>query len=688
MQRCALIFRIRDFLILFLFSTLSLKSESLEELNFFYDEFVCEQKDITAEVGLTPICSETPPRPPGPIPPFPPAPPPPPSPPSPPPPPVRPVPPLNKKGYFPVIVTNNTGLPSNEVFLFAYLPPSGVFQLVQAFPGQMVQIPVTSTTFSPNYSYTLNEFPVSTTGANDYLLYMPNGIPSARIYVSIQRPLFFSVTPPAGSQQVGLNSPASFLYNDPNFNVLYDFMELSLSNSLALGPPYIPSVPFMDTTQVDNFGLSIELGLFTFNPNAPTTKTQLIQNGQTASNLAGFTQSRETLLGILSANLTSPWNNLLIPFRSNPYSGSSPATYLRVLAPKTGGGGGIVEPQGGVYTIPIFPIDYLSNPIYGPGSYLDQLFAYYSTHSLYLQADLGTNNIYKGDVSLGDQFIFVDTQNSANSMTILKGQLTVGNMYSGTTPVHSSTASSLDQESLSGYFSCAFVVGLLGVPGVYDTSTTPLNKENLRTHIPLTTGTPVPPPYYNPTFVGGPWYDLYAKILHDNAILPTSPPYPGSRPTLGKCYAFDFDDKLGLSSTVAASALTPYSANIYADYFLNGVSILPTGVYDDATPYNLTFIIPSKHTLQFRQGPSGSYFPIVNNQTVSGAICTEANPFQLLYTSPSGVSVSVNLYPKFQFSTPNGTYGVAENNVVAGTLFTPTNNPTNPTDFTVTLPSF
>src|SRR6185437_13492194 len=122
-------------------------------LNFFYDQFVCEQKDITSEVGLTPICSENPPGPPGPFPPGPPAPPVPP----PPPPPLRPIPPLNKKGYFPLIITNNTGLPSNQVYLFAFTPTQ-VFQLVQTFPGQMALVPVTTGTYSPNYSYTLNEF--------------------------------------------------------------------------------------------------------------------------------------------------------------------------------------------------------------------------------------------------------------------------------------------------------------------------------------------------------------------------------------------------------------------------------------------------------------------------------------------------------------------------------------------------
>src|SRR6266568_1147895 len=79
-----------------------------DDLNAFYDEFVCEEKNITSDVKLTQPCTELPPIPPSPpgpprpprppFPPFPPLPPPPPPiPPSPPPP--GPPPPL--AGYLP-----------------------------------------------------------------------------------------------------------------------------------------------------------------------------------------------------------------------------------------------------------------------------------------------------------------------------------------------------------------------------------------------------------------------------------------------------------------------------------------------------------------------------------------------------------------------------------------------------------
>ena len=92
-----------------------------EDLNTFYNEYVCEEKNITSEVKLTQPCTELPPTPPGPPgPPRPPGPPIPPPihpfPPSPPP----PGPPGQVPGYMPLVLVNNAGLPNSEVYFVIF----------------------------------------------------------------------------------------------------------------------------------------------------------------------------------------------------------------------------------------------------------------------------------------------------------------------------------------------------------------------------------------------------------------------------------------------------------------------------------------------------------------------------------------------------------------------------------------
>jgi hypothetical protein len=416
-------------------------------------------------------------------------------------------------------------------------------------------------------------------------------------------------------------------------------------------------------------------------PNA--APVPLIQPGILTTNLAGFTQGRDALIATLLAGLlpAPSWGQLAVPFYTDPYTPGVPLTYLRVLAPKISGQTNFPQPISN-YVIPTFPSTYLTT--FTVNYLTTDLFPYYAGPPfLYIQADTGSGQTYKG-VASGSTFTFTSTTNPANVITIAQSDMTVANMFSGAIPV-TGMAPPNDQVAISAYFSTAFVVGLLGVATVFDSSMVPLNQANLRLHNPPPT---TMPPYYNPTFVGGPWYDLYAQLLHNNAIVPTNPPYSVPLPTLGLCYAFDYDDKLAISSSVTPNAATPTNDNIYALYTINSILTKPTGVFDDPASYDLYLNpLPSGYMFQYRQGTSGGWTTFVPMTTLTAVTSTKASPFQVLYTNTgTSASVIITLFPKYQFALPVNQYGQNEQNVIAGILFTP-DNPAAPTTFTLTMPA-
>lgn len=629
----------------------------------FYDEFLSEEKDIVATVDLT-----TPPSPVGSSTSTPPSP--------PPPPPTNPVAPAPVKGYFPIVISNQTTQSNSQVYvLITNNGETQILKLRGKFPGEMSSDSVSSTTFTPDYSYALTSFPTSTTGSNDFLIYVPNTMNSGRINFSIGTYLYFQNNTPT----LTLTAPISYTFSDPNFNVLYDFAELTITKLPAhpSHPEWVSYQPFLDTTQVDNWGLPIQLGLYTLNTNQPTVVTPYIPAGAPGTNPAGFSGNRDTLMTTIVAGLTSPWSNLAIPFYTTPYAPGAVSTYLRILAPKTGTAVTLPQPQLN-YAIPQFPLTYITSPT----NYLGTLFTFYVTNSLYIQADgtTGSGQTYQGTVAAGvvgsRTFTFTS---SSYSTTLLESSITTTQLYGTTLSFTTGSAPTNDITILQKYFGSAFSVGLLGVAGVFASSGTSLNGTTLVSHLPGSGG--VTPLYYTPAG-GYNGYNLYAQYLHANAILPTSPPYTAPLPTEGLCYAFDYDDTLGMSSTVSEPATTLSSSNVYAILTLGPIPTVPTGVFTDSTSYTLTFTIPARQTLQYRQGSSGPFLTATSGTPIAGVVSTSSNPFQIKYDN-----LNFTVFPKYQFLQPIDQYITNHNAVIQAAIFTP-NIAAAPTAFTITnLPS-
>ncbi len=592
------------------------------------------------------------------------------------------VPPAPVSGYFPIVISNGTGIPDSQVY-FLGLPNANTefFQLSGAFAGAMTTVPITTSTFSASsqYSYPLSALPQSTTGPHDYIIYVPYGN-SDRLYFSIGNPLYFLSNSGSASISIGNN------FYDPNYNVIYDFAEVTFRTAV---PPMAGDIDWtvtLDTTQVDSLALPIKLGFYTYNPANPSAVTPYIGGiGNPSTNPVGFAIARDTLInnivnGMTASSASNTWKNLALPFYTTPYSPTTPTTYLRVMSPKHGGP--VPQPKAN-YQIPEFPNGYLTNNGNGV-DYLNAIFTFYTSGtSLYLQTDAGggTGEIYKGTVS-GNLFTFVGQTHPSYTVTLDKTALTIENMFSGTPPMtNTGSTPSVDIGIMADYFASAFVLGLLGVPGLYTTAAIPLSEANLQTHLPKNSGT-LTPTYYTNNFtapMSDPGFDIYAQLLHQNAILPESPPFTNPYPTLGLCYAYDFDDTLGFSSAITPPATTPTSSNVYSIITLGLVSTVPTGVFDDASTYDLTFTFVGT-AFGYRQGSSGSFTSGTSPVNVTSITSTISNPFQIQY---NGTIYTV--FPKYQFLQPVNQYTSVQNAVIQGVTFTP-NSAMEPTGFTIALP--
>ena len=718
---------------LFVSVTLKAYGFNLEEINSFYDTFLCEERNELASFGLNSGC-ETPPTP-SPLPP-----PPIPSPPS------GTVPIGPQKGHFPVIIKNDSGVDPSKVFILASNPPikggsdGHLFNLVKQ-PGIMKACPLTANgvaVFASAYSIPLSMLPKANTGNNDYLLYFPFFQESVRVYISFDQKLFLSITPDPGlNNRYALNGPTQ-VFNNPNFNVIYDFVELTLSKVVSPENPKLPIQPFMDTTQVDSFGTPIKLEFCKYDQS--TGKDELFtQKNIIATSPAGFELSRTSLIRSIMDDFkmfSSTWKQLAIPFNSNPYSPGMEEIILRVLSPKlsVGGSSGVVpQPEGGEYTIPHFPKDFLVNSVYGKGenTIIDNLYAYYEAVSLYIEVEDGSEKVYKGDVtgSKGSrEFAFVsgtdtvvikesDFVSSTDSTNSAPG---INALYSGVTPIDAakSTAPGSDQAAIARLFSAAFATGLLG-GSVFETQDTPLNQLNLQKHIygenPWTSGRPPSvhtiPILYKYDFFGAgasPSHSVYSEILHKYGVAGITPSYPATAstgqaegyPQAGLVYSFDYDDSLGISSTVAlnttSGAELPKAPELlFARFTIQQVdttelAIINNAVYEDETPNELTFTFGTPAgRLKYRQGTEGDFQDLPSDKKVSGVIATSSNPFQIEYSSSDGSKVvTAALFPKFQFVQPVNEFSTNEESVFPSILFIPTNTPTAPTSFEVLIPPF
>ena len=647
-------------------------SNSKKQLETFYEEFLCEEKDDLASAGLTRPCTLTPPSPP----PGPPGPPIPPVPPPPPPPP--PLPPTSQTDFVPLVISNNTGLPDNEVYvLIKGIHPTGTGtngnQCYVDFSGDPalgsyfdITVGNSSCTFSRDHSYLLSSLPSLSPGYR--LVYLPY-LRSGRIYFSIKDPVWLD-TISAGGGEILDPSPTSF--RDVSYYTLYDKCEFSLVSTASGGmtPPTNPQdyQLFINPTAVDFFCLPILVQTIDQTTNMPICFNAGSCFGNFCS--AGLNLTRSQVfshvvpyLNFYDVSPTKVWDYLLLSYLNNPYSpasGSNIAGYLRISSPGKSTPQTVPppppppppSPPATFYEdFPAFPYDYLLNGTTYGYNYVDQLFDFYTTNTVKIDVSeiVGTGNcgsctcgpcaagsfIFTGQV-IGSDFVFNSTTTcmSANcpSSVSFSKPTTSFPFYAGAGLFSPPEVNNTPQAIITRQLTSAFDVGIL--PIALPSVTTPdnlLNAEFFQSYCSN-------PGYYTNnshwSSNTGPWYDLYSKTLHSfHAPL----------------YTFAYDDQLGQSGLLdPVGSQTPY---IYLTLGNLSGNVIPNP-YEDATSYTVTFQPGANRPVGYRQGTSGNFTMVTSNQVVGGIISNSSNKFQVKLQDADCVDQILTIYIKYQNIVP------------------------------------
>jgi len=511
---------------------------STNRLEGFYDEFLCEEKDITSEVGVTAPCTEAKP-------------------------PVfdscgavlsRPtVPPLamqaSSTALVPLVLVNNTGLPDTDVYFLMYGrevtgctasgPTVGSFSFVSFGPqpgpftttgttGGAAEATGANTPPSATYSYALSDIPLTNGQRIIYVPYLDSGI----ILFSIQSGLDLAVN---------ANSIAIPIASDPgdtNYLTVYGGMELTFF------PPNCPqgnplNQLTVDFTCVDYYGLSIYFNLFTQNP-AP---------GLPQNRPSGIYQSREHTLCELKNTLmtassaaASQWNDLVL---------TGGGKTLRVLSP-----GYSMSHTGGT-----FDPNYFDNSAAYGFSWAQDVWTgsnpYYATTPLTIVTNDGTR--YNGHIMSGN---FVFNASTTEQFSIPWSNVPVAPLNFTTSTAIFNVANYFPgmTYSLNGSAPCVVGAGGCDVPADAQTRATEitqyLSASIAAGLIPGKVNKLVPagfPPsvmnsYYRqnpnlnpPGSTTGPWFDLYSLGILGNASV-----------TGNAVYTYAYDDYLYSQASVSA----------------------------------------------------------------------------------------------------------------------------------------
>jgi len=537
---------------------------STDRLKDFYDEFLCEEKNATAEVHVTGPCTTVLPnslveacgtirdRP--------------------------TIAPLAQASstldLIPIVLVNDTGLLDTDVYVCIYGkivsgcsvsgPTIGNFSFVDFGTNPGGPFTATGTTpataqptvmpfpASTDYSYKFSDIPLTN---GQRIVYVPQ-LDSGIILISINSTITLTVN--ANS----IATPNPGLAADPAYNEIYGGLEFTFyPNNCPPPPSAVLNALTIDFTCVDYFGIPLYINLFTENPLARLPKNRP----------SGIYQSRAYTLCALRNAFASALN----PASLTQWSGLEQKlgmTTLRIISP----GNAMAQ------AVPSFDVTYLDNAASYDYSWANDVWtgadAYYTKNILTITTNDGTS--YNGKVVSG-VFTFVSSKD------------TFGVPWSNVSSPPTTTAifnvasffPNMTYSAQGSGSSCIIGAGGCTVPGDALTRATEITqylsavipagmvpgKVNLLT--PSSFPRNVIPSYYTPnsnlTSPGtttGPWYDLYSLGLHGNADI-----------TGNAVYAYAYDDYLYKnvkvnqqvapsqlaidSSTYITIVVGPYSAN-------------------------------------------------------------------------------------------------------------------------------
>ncbi|QVL57205.1 MAG: hypothetical protein KFB93_07430 [Simkaniaceae bacterium] len=648
----------RYFFLLIFTSLLHANSEtfSVDRLRETGDEFYCQQEDKLHHAGLTEdYCRE--PR--SDVNPF-----------------VPPhgLPPSPKDGFLPVVIVNGTGANDDDVYLVMYgKDPQnseqwGFIEFNDMGIGSFA--PITS---SKRYTLLLSDLPSSSIeGTGSTLIYVPY-VRSGRVYISVGTPLFLK------AEGTSISAPAENNFTDPNYEVFYEDFEITFLSSPP--PPQNPQAinwtATCNTTSVDTFSGPVEMEYYSY----PTGQTLASVSPQTNAGPSGFSGNKTQLFtnyqSTFSTHAGPPgtlplWNRLFIPFYQNPYDNASPIiTYLRVISPNSGFDL-VSDPSVPTFynTHQPFPKTYLSTAT--PTNYINAFYSAYGgaapTSNLVIDTELTPSVTYTGQVTGANNLYMQAAPATTPDVQIANNaalQSDCSPFFTGTLFPTTPPPASLDQYGLrlEDYLSAAFTVGFLLNTTVgastLDSAYFQANQgifwnETLSTLPPNT----------------GPWYNLYAKALHMEAIN-------------NRCYASPYSDAIGLDSAITPNNLTDASVAPYLLVTLHDSTPFPDP-FNDPNSYDVTMTIPNApgYSLRFRQG-GGAWTNVTSGSTYNGLYSNTTTPLEIEYTNPTYGTSQYFVFLKYKVLQPINSYTTSQNAVTNATTFIP--NGANPTGFTLNV---
>lgn len=527
--------------------------------------------------------------------------------------------------------------------------------------GTLVPVAATTSSLNPDYIYELKNFPQATSvpntsGETAYIVYIPV-CASFRMYFSVNNYMRLQI-----NDTLNIGSPIQ-KYSDPNYYILYDKAEGTfLKNKNAAKNPgkgYLNWNSNMNPTSVDFFDIPITLQLLSLtNGNKPA--------GQPAFTVGISKPKKEIIKAYqdavcsLDTSSTKLWGNLVVPFYNDPYSDvrpTQPDGFLRVLSVS-----GAMKLKKYSFDVNFwnslepFPSDYLTNPALDctssatKSSFLDKFIEFYSTNALYLGQEGDLAGItYKGTTTKGGtNMTFTDVSSSAgttitwdlgsNGQNPLTKALLQADVPSYKfTPSNSSAIA----RNMQNILTSLITTGLMPVCSVLKpTQTNPARTFPYFQDKQVSFWKQSPDPF------GGPWFNLYAKVLHENAEPATS-----DSSLMGRVYAFSFDDQLDLGANIAIADTYKISDNPYFFITLHEVGDIIDSPFTDTNKYDVQFqSLPPGKQISYRQGNSGQWTVIGSRGgKISGVSSNETTPFQIKYVNESHI---FNLFLKYLFLLP------------------------------------
>ncbi len=554
------------------------------------------------------------------------------------------VPPAPLQNYCPVVLVNNSTLNANQIYFVAHgNDPNGFPCFLVPDANGVCQFSYPTADGTPSsalVSKTLDQLPIATDIPplinEAYLVYLPVNS-SSRAYLSIDLPIYLgtSINPALGV--MGIMDASVTSRTDPNFYTLYQDFEFDLDDSVSNSEKKL----YLNLSWVDYFCLPMQLHTYSYPSNKQISMDGTYESG-TDSKL-----TREDIITQMNSGLTAgqaypSWGYLDVPFYDNPYTDSTPASCVRILAAKNSID---LEKspqfQGGQTPPNFFPLTYSTDANNGPQtgkSFYEAVYNYYLSNIFYakvipaghLKEEVYTITSVSGS-PLVLSFVAANVKNHTLDVTLDLNDLAFDQMLSGSVwPFQPTTVLAAYTNELSKLISALFTIGQLP----YTASTTsPENPfVNNNDGYKAITYFKNPPNYSN-----GPWYNLFDIELHKLEISKEKVP---KNATLGLGYGYDFDDLLNMSGII------------------NGIDIQDTlGNPSPTTDASEPYLIITLESL------SGTTIPnlAANNQAYNVTMGPAASGVDVSFTYYDG-SITQTTNASLTVNTDLGSVQVDENN--------------------------